>query len=512
MNQSVSFWILGPLIGYFGTKFQVQSIIICGTVLASIAVGSCYFAENIYLVITLWGVVYGTFLILFGLTSTSIPAALLLNPKYHQKRTTINQKSPALLQGCKIFSEAFQVLSASHGVSNEVINPDESSLSVETNKQSVAKDLHNRINVSNTLQNGGSLSAYQETFKQSMEIYLKANRIKSKSLESIPTFVSAKTKHSLKTKVPAHTIKDIQIDTERKSHTSEQSSKNKFRIGQGILNDFNTEIKAKLFSNSIKTEEPTISHSYSSYYQKKCKHWVFLRTEASDAHLIKEQNCLKQYGSLSREITEDSTSETKYSKPLIEPCKQTPSFRFEDKIQKNTPTPNIPSSPRNASFLEPFRVFLDVAFLFILVTQSLILYSSSMFLTIIVDFCRDCGLSSSQRVTVLVCTSVADTGGRVLLGWFTDLNYISNASFSAVCCFFMGIALLSLVFVKELILVCLSVAMLGLSLGGFWIVCPGVISDHLQEDKRSMALATRFFLYALLSLTQSPLIGVMCSN
>ncbi|GFY70313.1 uncharacterized protein TNIN_90171, partial [Trichonephila inaurata madagascariensis] len=129
-----------------------------------------------------------------------------------------------------------------------------------------------------------------------------------------------------------------------------------------------------------------------------------------------------------------------------------------------------------------------------------------MFLTIIVDFARDDGLSSSQEIAVLVYLSIADTLGRLGLGWVTDLGFISNSSFSAICCFIMSITFGGLVFVKEFKMISFLVFVFGLSVGGFLIVCPGVISDHIEEDKRPMALAARFFLYALLSLTQPPLI------
>ncbi|GFY78494.1 uncharacterized protein TNIN_162151 [Trichonephila inaurata madagascariensis] len=448
----------------------------------------------------------GAFFILFGLTSTSIPAALLLNPKYHQKETTISQNSLELLPGHKNSSEAFKVLSSTPRVSNEVFGPDESSMSAETKKLSVAKYSNRRIIISNALQNYGRFSAYQGIFN-SNKIYLKTYGIKSRSLESIPTFVSAKTKHMFRPKVPALNTKIIQIDTEKNPHISEQSSKNTLRIEQDILSDLYTEIEEERISSSFNTEESMISHSFTYSYPTKCKNWVFPRKESSNDYLTREQNCSKQYGTLYREIIGDSISENKYSKPLTEPFKQKPGCSFEDTVKKSTPRPDIPSSPRNTSSLEPFRVFLDGAFLFILITQSLILYNSTMFLTIIVDFCKDCGLSSSERVTVLVCASATETFGRIGLGWFTDLDYITNSSFSAVCCLVMSFAFGGLLFVKEVALACILVAVLGFSLGGVSIVGPGVISDHIPEDKRPMALASRFFLYAVLSLSQSPLIG-----
>ncbi|GFS65016.1 uncharacterized protein NPIL_259941 [Nephila pilipes] len=475
--------LAGPLIGCLGTKFQIQSVIQWGSVLASIGIGCCYFAKDIYAVIILWGVVYalgfgmatvsipevlsqnfseylttangiafsgeciggfllppllvqfldiyglsGAFLILCGLVLTSIPAALLLNPVYYQTVTKASQKVTDSLFRSEQSSEAAKLFPSINGVYNEIFEPEPSVL-IETTVPSMTKkpDLH-----------------VEETLSHSI---------------NIPT------------------------GKERTLYFSEKLFKSFFRAREDSLSHSYVEIKGKMIMRSFEIEDSTISYSYPGVIQKKNKYKIVLRKE-SNSLLLKKQNCSKHYGTLDKEITADQM--------------------FTCNFQKNPPVPPI---SKKISLFEPFLVFFDFTFILILVTQSLVLYNYTMFLTIVVDFSRDSGLSSKQEIIVLVCMSIGDMIGRIGLGWLTDLGFISKVSFSALCCFIMSTTFGCLYFVKDFIFICFIDFVLGLGLGGFLIVCPGVISDHIEEDKRPMALAARFFLYALLSLTQSPLIG-----
>ncbi|GFS65019.1 uncharacterized protein NPIL_259961 [Nephila pilipes] len=66
----------GPLVGYLGMKFQIHSVIKLGCVLATIGIGGCFFAEDIYTVTVLWGVVYAFG---FGMATVLIPEVLSRN-------------------------------------------------------------------------------------------------------------------------------------------------------------------------------------------------------------------------------------------------------------------------------------------------------------------------------------------------------------------------------------------------------------------------------------------------
>ncbi|GFS65017.1 uncharacterized protein NPIL_259951 [Nephila pilipes] len=393
------------------------------------------------------------------------------------------------LSGPEQPSEISQLLASVNGVSNEVFEPEESLVSTETKEPFVVKDSSNYINIHQTSQKAEQLAIQKEKSNSKNEISLKTNEIRSKSLDSNHFFVPTKAMH-LAQEIPSHII-NVQTVKER-SHLSDELSKSTFGIQQNIPSHPNIEIKRKMILSSSETEESMISHSYPKINKKKCKHASLLKKEESIPLLLEEQSCSKHYESLDEENTRD----------------QTPNFDLNEKFQNPTslPPPSTPPLPKTSLF-EPFRVFSDVTFLLILVTQSLLQYNCTLFLTIIVDLSRDDGLSSSQEIIVLVCMSIADLLGRIGLGWFTDLGFISNIYFSAICCFTMSTAFGGLVFVKEFKLVCCLVFVFGLSLGGMLIVSPGVIYDYIEEDKRPMALAARFFLYALLSATQSPLIG-----
>ncbi|PRD27214.1 UNVERIFIED_CONTAM: hypothetical protein NCL1_36004 [Trichonephila clavipes] len=157
--------------------------------------------------------------------------------------------------------------------------------------------------------------------------------------------------------------------------------------------------------------------------------------------------------------------------------------------------------------ISPFSVFYDPAFILMLLTQSTFIFISTMILTIIVDYSRDVGVSTDKEVYILMCLAISDMIGRFGLGWITDSGFLSNVAFSSLCYFCMGFIMVALVFIRGFILVMIAAFFIGLFLGGLLIVCPGIISDHIEKDKVTMALASRFVFYAPISLTQSSLIG-----
>lgn len=50
---------VGPLVGYLGCKFGVRAVSAIGALIGAVAVGACFFAESITLVIFLYGTLFG---------------------------------------------------------------------------------------------------------------------------------------------------------------------------------------------------------------------------------------------------------------------------------------------------------------------------------------------------------------------------------------------------------------------------------------------------------------------
>ncbi|GFY54561.1 uncharacterized protein TNIN_299731 [Trichonephila inaurata madagascariensis] len=65
--------ISSPFVGYFGKRFGLITVTGIGCLLATIGIGTCFFAEDIVAVILLWGIIYG---LGFGMGTGLLPQIL----------------------------------------------------------------------------------------------------------------------------------------------------------------------------------------------------------------------------------------------------------------------------------------------------------------------------------------------------------------------------------------------------------------------------------------------------
>ncbi|XP_015905251.2 monocarboxylate transporter 12 [Parasteatoda tepidariorum] len=173
---------------------------------------------------------------------------------------------------------------------------------------------------------------------------------------------------------------------------------------------------------------------------------------------------------------------------------------------------NAPATNENNSAFRSFTVFFDITFILILIGQSLFIYITTTALTIVVDYSKDIGVVGQEEVYIVMGISIADMVGRFGLGFITDSGYMTKTAFTASCYTVMGLLLLLTVWVRGFALLMTTMLPFGLLLGGLLIVFPGIVSDFVEEDKVTMALASRLSLYGPLSLSQSPLIGFFRSR
>ncbi|XP_055951437.1 uncharacterized protein LOC129987486 isoform X1 [Argiope bruennichi] len=537
--------ISGPLVGYLSTKFGIYTVTMLGGLIAFVGIGGCFFAEDIVVVILCWGVVFGfgfgmgsvlipeilnqhfdkyvsnangiafggeciagfvlpiflkfsfntygtsgTFLILSGLMLNSIPVTLLLKhfshcqaPEQHQRTQSQEHSTGENGLHCSI-----------NGANNDSFEIEDCDMPLVTTALLAKKESYPK---SSEIKEFPSVERFSIMGKD--EINKSNFNVKNSNFNrNIYLDVSKE-----------HLLPDLKMRTNKRNCPVN-------RYNAKVYKKLNIQTrKSDCQDSKASTSKDIIFHSYPGK-QRKCSYAFYSKINIPNHSKTENQYAsMKYYGSLDREIQKfGNLSEELSSLPEL-PITST-NEKSSDNLYKHSikvTLPNIStsyltaSSPEQTSPSNPFKIFLDPVFCVILLTQSTMLYNVTLVWTVIVDFSRDSGLSSREEIYVLIFFSVLDMIGRLGLGWFTDAGCVSNSTFSGVCCFGMGISVGALVFFREVAAIGSSMSLFGLCLGGFLIVCPGVVNDHIQPDMRGMALASRLFLFAPMSLSQSPLIG-----
>ncbi|GIY23717.1 uncharacterized protein CDAR_32071 [Caerostris darwini] len=190
--------------------------------------------------------------------------------------------------------------------------------------------------------------------------------------------------------------------------------------------------------------------------------------------------------------------------------KKKPDERFEKLLDTDIEAP-VKSKPK-LSAVQSFRVFLDPAFLLISITQSTYFFIMFLIWTIIVDFVRDKGIPPDEEVYFVMCLSLSDTLGRLGLGWITDSKFLTKSNYSALCFLGMGVMASLLPLVTGFAVTLTTVFIYGLISGGVMIIFPGMVTQFIHKDLRTMAMASRTSLNAPMSMAISPMIGYFRGN
>ncbi|GBM00324.1 hypothetical protein AVEN_32663-1 [Araneus ventricosus] len=446
--------VSGPFVGFLGRKVGLERVTIFGCVLASIGMGACFLAEDILTVTVLWGGVFG---VGFGMGSVLIPVVL----NQHFDKHLSNANGIAFGGECvagfilpilvKILLNAFGTSGLFLILSGLMLHsvPAAMLLKISSSRQSKSP-VHKPGWFHHASSDAILFSTVDGVYSKSsnLEDYGKSFQADSTNISNGPNMSSVTNKTLYESKYMCNNTK------------SENNIEN--------FTDVRNERAVDLESAACKL--PYVLHG---------QHFN---------GVIAPQTTLKCPNTIQNG---NKCQNSESSLPTIQ-CNRTEKSLVESS---------------NTSAFSSFRVFYDPAFILMLLTQSSFIFIGTMVMTIIVDLSRDASVTSDEEIYILMCLSVSDMIGRFGLGWVTDNGYMSTVAFSALCYFSLGIILTALVFLKGFVLIMCAAFFIGLFLGGLLIVCPGVVSDHIEKEKITMALASRFVLYAPMSLTQSYLIG-----
>ncbi|KAF8771222.1 monocarboxylate transporter 9-like [Argiope bruennichi] len=448
--------VSGPFVGFLGRKVGLERVTIFGCVLASLGMAACFLAEDIITVTVLWGGVFG---LGFGMGSVLIPVVL----NQHFDKHLSNANGIAFGGECvagfilpilvKILLNAFGTSGLFLILSGLMLHsvPAAMLLKISATKPS-EKSAHKPIWVHNGSSDAVLFPTVNGIYNKSfnLEVCDKSLQVNSTHILNGPNMIS---------------VTKLETLNEDKS------------LYNNLAPEENTERCTHAHNGRIADSESVDSKSNYVLQEQHLNAIIAPQTMVINPNYIRSDNkCQNSESALST-------------------------------IQCNgTEKPFTKESSKSSAF-SSFRVFYDPAFILMLLTQSSFIFIGTMIMTIIVDLSRDAGVTSNEEIYILMCLSISDMIGRFGLGWVTDSGYMSTVSFSALCYFSLGIILTALVFLKGFILIMCAAFFIGLFLGGLLIVCPGVVSNHIEKEKITMALASRFVLYAPMSLTQSSLIG-----
>ncbi|CAL1292742.1 unnamed protein product [Larinioides sclopetarius] len=168
---------------------------------------------------------------------------------------------------------------------------------------------------------------------------------------------------------------------------------------------------------------------------------------------------------------------------------------------------SVIKTAQKTSAVKVFRVFLDPVYICIAFTQSAFIYISSTTFTILIDVSRDHGVSVDHEIYLFLSISVTELFGRLFLGSITDGGYLTKLNFSALCFAILGLLYGLIIWIGGPTAVMSFGFFFGLVTGGVSLLSGGLVTFYIDKEYHSLAMPSRYILYAPMSFTQAPLIG-----
>ncbi|GFU31252.1 uncharacterized protein TNCV_8301, partial [Trichonephila clavipes] len=442
--------VSGPFVGYLGKRFGLITVTVLGCILSTVGVGACFFAENIVAVIFLWGIVYG---LGCGMGTSLLPLVLSQYFEKHVDKANGIYSGGACI-GAFILPVIADRLIAEYGTSGMflvfsaiTLNSVPAALLLRKPKNSTAKCNKNPDGVlkETTYENNLKILEFPKegcVHEEKSDINVKQNIESSLQEKEIP---------SETLELPNDSVFYIDIHQRnyiiRSTNNEEHKSPKPFNT-TGKQNEKESETmfsEIKTVTEGRNTNLPTVLPDVAQ----------------SELNIVKSHNSL---------------------------CKSSS------------------STPNKERTSNPFQVFLDVAYILILLTQAFMLIVITTLWTVIVDASMDKGVTKQEGVYILICMGIADTIGRFCLGYITDGGRMSKINFQILCAAGLGVFHILFVFLEGFVMVMISVGFAGLFTAGHIMIGVGIINQCIEKEYVTMAVASRYFAFALMSFTQAPMI------
>ncbi|XP_077519553.1 monocarboxylate transporter 12-B-like [Amblyomma americanum] len=163
---------------------------------------------------------------------------------------------------------------------------------------------------------------------------------------------------------------------------------------------------------------------------------------------------------------------------------------------------DVPKLQRNV------YIFLVPMFYLICASFVTVLFTMTTYLTVVVDFAVDHGVSRINAVLLISTYSLADLVARLGSGWISDRGFVSRGNMMALHFLIGGLALFAMpVFTTYAGQVTMAVVS-GWATGCTMILVSVLLTEHIGLDRLPVSFGVTSFVAGALCLARPPLIGL----
>lgn len=146
-------------------------------------------------------------------------------------------------------------------------------------------------------------------------------------------------------------------------------------------------------------------------------------------------------------------------------------------------------------------------FLLICLCRGVFMLTFIPFVTIIVDFAMDKGLSQSDGKYCIAVLSLGDFIGRLGLGWITDRAYLSIPKYMLFGMVLLGVSSATLPYMNSRLTILSSVMLFAILQGSLFVRHPLLVSQYVKEHEKSIGMGFINFLSGFLGFALPAFIG-----
>ncbi|GBM02696.1 hypothetical protein AVEN_258980-1 [Araneus ventricosus] len=164
-------------------------------------------------------------------------------------------------------------------------------------------------------------------------------------------------------------------------------------------------------------------------------------------------------------------------------------------------------SKQELTISQGLTIFLEPVFLLVLLGNAVYASNFITFITVIVDFSMDIGMSESDGKFVIMVFSIASNVGLLSFGWVTDGGFLSLTNFAALMLFLRTVTLCLIPYSNGFGMLMAVVTLQGFLEASLANMFPLIVAEYYIDEILELAISCTLFLCGPMYLGTPLLIG-----